>query len=236
MIESLENLIALQKMDVEISRLKTSALKIEQDISNMEKSAVESQKEYDLLLQEIEEDQKERRQKERELEVKESELKKYKGQLFQVKTNREYEAMLDEIAAKETDIGLLEEDIIRLMEAGDDLKGRSLEKKKYVEKEKRELENFVASQRNELAGIMEGVKNKENERPKIEGKMEQNLVQEYNKLLHSHNDFAIVTAKNGICSGCFISMRPQMFEELKHNDRLFYCPNCRRFLYWDHNR
>jgi predicted nucleic acid-binding Zn-ribbon protein len=234
--ESIEKLITLQNIDNEIRQNRIVWEKTEQEISRMEKTAVESQKEYDLLLQQIEENQKQRRQKERNLETKETDLKKYKGQLFQIKTNREYEAMLEEIATTETDINLLEEDILRLMEEGDGLKEKSQEKKKQVDKEKEEFQRIMAEKRQKISGIEDIIKDQENQRPKIIEGLEKNIVIEYEKLLETRQGQAVVTAKNGVCSGCFVSMRPQMFEELKRNDKIFYCQSCSRFLYWDHNR
>ena len=236
MIESLQHLIDLQKIDKEIKRLVSTSEKTEMEISEMEKSAVESQKEYDLLLKQIEENRKERRLKERDLEAKETELKKYKGQLFQIKTNREYEAMVEEIATVETDIGLLEEDILRLMEAGDSLKEKSREKKKQVALEKTEFQHILAEKRKEITEIKEAVKKEEVQRPKVLEKLERNIIVEYEKLFETRQGCAIVAAKNGVCSGCFVSIRPQMFEDIKRNDKTFYCQSCNRFLYWDHNR
>jgi predicted nucleic acid-binding Zn-ribbon protein len=236
LIESLENLIALQKIDKEIKRLVSTSEKIEREVSETEKSAVNSQNEYDLILQQIEDNRKERRRKERDLEAKENELRKYKGQLFQIKTNREYEAMLEEIAGAETDIGLLEEDILRLMDEGDVLTGKSREKKKQIDKEKEESEKILAEKQKEISGVEKTVKTEEARRAEVLELLDKNIAAEYEKLLDTRHGMAVVSAKNGVCGGCFVSMRPQMFEELKRNDKIFYCQSCSRFLYWDHNR
>ncbi len=236
MIESTKKLIDLQDVDNKIRQQRTLLDKAKQDISELEKSAVKSQEEYDLLLQQMEESQKQRRQKERDLEVKEGDLKKYKGQLFQIKTNKEYEAMVEEIATTETNIGLLEEDIIRSMEEGDDLKEKSQQKKRQVDKEKEVFHNFLVEKRKETSDIERLIKDEEDQRPKILEGLEQNIIVEYEKLLETRQGQAVITARDGICSGCFVSMRPQMFEEMKRNDKIYYCPSCSRFLYWDHNR
>ena len=236
MIESIQKLIDLQGVDNKIRQQKALLDKTKRDISELEKSAVKSQQEYDLLLEQMEEVKKQRRQKERDLEVKEGDLKKYKGQLFQIKTNREYEAMLEEITTTETGINLLEEGILQFMEEGDSLKSKSQEKKKQVDKEKEEFQRFLAEKRKETSDMEEIIKNSAAQRPGLLEGLERNIVIEYEKLLETRQGQALVTAKDGTCSGCFVSMRPQMFEEMKHNDKIYYCPSCSRFLYWDHNR
>jgi predicted nucleic acid-binding Zn-ribbon protein len=242
--ETLQNLVALQKIDQEIREQKSNSQKLEQEVIEMEKSAVNSQKEYDRIIEQAEENQRKRRQKERDLEVKETALKKYKGQLFQIKTNREYEAMLEEIATTETDIGLLEEEILRLMEEGEALNVTTQEKKKQIDKEKEESQRVVAEKRKQIKALEEITNKTESQRPEILEKLERNIIVEYQKLLETRQGLAMVTASDGVCGGCYISMRPQMFEELKRqmfeelkrNEKIFHCPSCNRFLYWDHNR
>jgi len=234
--ETLQNLVALQKIDQEIREQKSNSQKLEQEVIEMEKSAVKSQKEYDRIIEQAEENQRKRRQKERDLEDKETALKKYKGQLFQIKTNREYEAMLEEIATAETDIGLLEEEILRLMDEGEALNVTTQEKKKQIDKEKEESQKVVAEKRKQIKALEESTNKTESQRPEILEKLERNIIVEYQKLLETRQGLAMVTASDGVCGGCYISMRPQMFEELKRNEKIFHCPSCNRFLYWDHNR
>lgn len=236
MNETLQNLVALQKIDQKIREQKSNSQKLEQEVTEMEKSAVKSQKEYDRIIEQAEENQRKRRQKERDLEAKEAALKKYKGQLFQIKTNREYEAMLEEISTTETDIGLLEEEILRLMEEGEALNVTTQEKKKQIDKEKEESQRVVVEKRKQIKVIEEITNKTESQRPEILEKLERNIIVEYQKLLETRQGLAMVTARDGVCGGCYISMRPQMFEELKRNEKIFHCPSCNRFLYWDHNR
>lgn len=236
MNETLQNLINLQKIDREIGEQKSNAERIKNEVSEREKSAVKSQEEYDRIVQLMDENKKTKRQKERDLEAKETALKKYKGQLFQIKTNREYEAMLEEIASTETDIGLLEEEILRLMEEGEALNVTIQEKKKQIDKEKEESQQIVAEKKKEIAATEEIASQKEAQRPEILDKLERNVIVEYQKLLETRQGMAVVTAQKGVCGGCYISMRPQMFEELKREEKIFHCPSCNRFLYWDHNR
>ena len=55
--------------------------------------------------------------KELELKEKEETIQKYEGQLFQIKTNKEYTALQGEINNLKADNSILEEDIIKMLDA-----------------------------------------------------------------------------------------------------------------------
>ena len=42
----------------------------------------------------------------------------------------------------------------------------------------------------------------------------------------------IVGVKEGICSGCHISVPPQSFIELQRGQQILSCPNCQRLIFW----
>jgi predicted nucleic acid-binding Zn-ribbon protein len=47
----------------------------------------------------------------------------------------------------------------------------------------------------------------------------------------SRDGIAVAEVKNGACSACFMSLRPQMLVELKTTDKLITCESCTRILY-----
>jgi predicted nucleic acid-binding Zn-ribbon protein len=47
----------------------------------------------------------------------------------------------------------------------------------------------------------------------------------------SRDGIAVAEVKNGACSACFMSLRPQMLVELKTTDKMITCESCTRILY-----
>lgn len=43
----------------------------------------------------------------------------------------------------------------------------------------------------------------------------------------------IVSVNAGICSGCNISIPPQVYNELQRAQQIISCPNCQRLVYWN---
>jgi len=42
----------------------------------------------------------------------------------------------------------------------------------------------------------------------------------------------VVEARGESCSGCFMSIPPQIFVNVKKNTEIITCPNCHRILYF----
>ena len=63
-----------------------------------------------------------RRKKEKELEADKDKIKKFEAKLYEVKTNKEYQALLKEIEAAKAANDKTEEDILVLMDKVEDIK------------------------------------------------------------------------------------------------------------------
>ncbi len=55
---------------------------------------------------------------------------------------------------------------------------------------------------------------------------------QYQKLLLSKAGIAIAEARGEACSGCYMSIPPQVFVNVKKNESIITCPQCGRILYY----
>jgi len=181
----------------------------------------------------LDELEKERRKKERELESVEAKLAKYNTQLLSVKTNKEYTAMLHEIEQCKDEVSSLEEVILQLFDDLEDSQRlvkeeehRVFKKKKIFEEEKSRIE----------AKLAEVTSNRDIlilERKEIEKKINKELASEYHKLYEARKGLAIAGAKDGACTGCNLTLMPQLFQEIMTDEKvIFRCPNCHRILFY----
>ena len=53
----------------------------------------------------------------------------------------------------------------------------------------------------------------------------------YAKLYNRYGDSSIVSAYDGICSGCHIKLNPQTVNMLRHGSEIVMCKNCSRLMY-----
>ena len=158
-------------------------------------------------------------------------LKKTQVKLNEVKTNKEYSALLSEIDSIKKKKDQLEEEIIILLDKIESIKEKIEKVRKKVEFEKNLWENIVKAKEKELTVLEEDIKKNQLEREGIISKIDSKLVQTYQILSEHKDQLALAEAKNMICQGCFINILPQKFNELKSGEDIIFCSNCQRILY-----
>ena len=134
----LTNLIQLQTLDTDIY-----ALKSEKQAKPLEmKTLTDAFEQKKLSLADLEKKlldaQKQRKDRELELASKEEATKKLQGQLYQLKTNKEYQAMLQQIDDSRADASVIEDKILESLEAVDKKVGYR-KKRRYSMHRKRRL-------------------------------------------------------------------------------------------------
>jgi predicted nucleic acid-binding Zn-ribbon protein len=180
--------------------------------------------------------EKTRRQKEGQLNLEQEKIKRAEGKMLEVKTNKEYQALLSEIDAMKEANSRMEEEILRVMDEIDELK-KDLSKR---EKDARVTLEKIEAERKELQEKMahdEKVWDVQMERREVLSKqIESKLVKLYNTLKEKRQGVGVVSVKHETCQGCYVNVPPQMFIEVQKNNALVRCPHCNRILYWEGNR
>jgi uncharacterized protein len=231
--KQLELLWELQKIDLTLKRINEERDRFPKEMKklderqNIEKEKIQNEKEK------IESLEKERRQKERHLNTEQEKIKRTEGRMFEVKTNKEYQALLNEIEAIKEATNREEEEILQILEEIDELKKDLLKREKEVtatlEKIERERKKIQ-----EKMDQGDGLWKEQKERREVLSKqLESGLFKLYNTLKEKRQGIGVVSAKQETCQGCFVNVPPQMFIEVQKNNALIRCPNCNRILYWE---
>lgn len=231
MDEQVRWLVELQRSDtrlMELRRLRTELpLELERIAGEIQRQRAQLQEARDQL----EELKLRRRKKERDLEVEVEKVKKSQSRLYAAKTNKEYQALLKEIESVKDNIGKLEEEILLLMEKTDatvaDLHAR--------EEAFREAEKALSVQRDSIAAELGGLESQElqlqEQREEAAAHIDENWMAVYAKVAKRYGGLAVVRVDGGTCHGCFLSIPPQLYNEILKNARVVQCPFCSRFVY-----
>ena len=236
MKDQLKLLWELQKIDLELRAIKEEKERYPKEIKKLdEKQKVEKER-IQKEREKIESLEKTRRQKEGQLNVEQEKIKRTEGRMFEVKTNKEYQALLSEIDGMKEANNRIEEEILQAMDEIDELK-KDLSKR---EKEMGSTLEKIEGERKKLQEKMaQGEKawNERTERREVLSKqIESKLVKLYNTLKEKRQGVGVVSIKNETCQGCFMNVPPQLFIEVQKNNALVRCPHCNRILFWDGDR
>jgi uncharacterized protein len=176
--------------------------------------------------------QEKRRVEEKEVATVQTRLAKYKDQLLEVKTNREYTAMLHEIEAAQNDIRGREDRILETMLAGDDLNAEI----KKADAELKVAEKEVAAARAqldaELTTLQAEIERTGRERQTLVAEIDRGILSIFEQTAKGRKGVAVAEARNGLCTICHVRLRPQVFNEIRKNEAIIQCDSCRRILYF----
>jgi predicted nucleic acid-binding Zn-ribbon protein len=234
--KQLELLWEIQNIDLELKSIREERDRYPQEIKKLdEKQKIEKEK-IQKEKEKIESLEKTRRQKEGHLNLEQEKIKRTEGRMFEVKTNKEYKALLSEIDAIKEANNRMEEEVLQVLEEIDELK-KDLSKR---EKEAGVTVEKIETERKKLQEKMvhdDQAWNEQMERREVLiQQIDPKLFKLYNTLREKRQEMGVVSVKNETCQGCFVNVPPQMFIEVQKNNTLIRCPNCNRILYWDGDR
>lgn len=160
-------------------------------------------------------------------------VEKYKAQQFQVKTNKQYDALTREIDHAETKIVQLEKD----METSE---GTMIMAKRDLEAfipQIEELRRELADRGTELDRVNgeheEEELKLEHDREKLVVRISKQDLTAYDRIRKAKDGKAIVAVHRGACGGCYKRVPPQTVLELRKHSRLLTCEHCGRILVSD---
>lgn len=232
MNDQLTLLIQLQDIDAKIRARRSEQQRIPGQIADLETRSQTNQAEVEKAREALEAAQKAKRDRDLALEEGGQKVEKLKAKSTEIKTNKEYQAILKEIETAEQESKAIEEDILKLMEkidaAANEIKAaekRAAEESASIQEDRRKLEEGMAAAESALQA-------EEQLRGELTPRIEQPILAQYERLLGPTNGRVIVEARNESCAGCFMSIPPQLFVNVKRNEIINFCPNCHRILYY----
>lgn len=173
---------------------------------------------------------KERRRTEGELADHQELLKKYQGQLMQVKNQQQYAAAWKEIDSMRKQVRELEDADLKIM--GDiEAAQKELEDRRTgsVDLKARWDEAYAAWQHSlgDLRAEAETLKTKAEG---IEAALPPRLKSEFHKIFKQRQGVAVAPVASDSCSACRSRIRPALMQQLNRGE-LVHCEGCHRILY-----
>ena len=230
--EQIKVLVELQKIDSEIFRQKkelASHPTIQKGLDaefEKKKASVKTAEEGLKTLQ------LRQKQKESDLAVREEKIAKLQGQLYQLKSNKEYSAMELEIKGFKADKSLLEEEILGLLDSVDQAKAALAKEKESLSLEEKKHQTEIAELNRKSTEIQRMVSAGEEKRKAYTPNIESRLLSQYERILKSREGLALVPVRNNACGGCHMGLPPQVVNETQQHDKWILCESCARLLYW----
>ena len=182
------------------------------------------------VLEELKDD---RRRVEKELEEVEAKYKRSKVKLDEVKSNKEYQAVMKELEDIKALASEREDQVIKRMEdielqeaecAGNNARFEKAQRE-YEEKE-RHFEEMSNEFDKEIRALTR-------EKHEISQQFDDDLLTKYTRLRAHLRGRVVVPVVDAVCQGCHLGIPPQQYNMLLKGDCPQSCPNCTRIIYWE---
>ena len=227
-----ELIIQLQQLDTEIRNAGLVLEGIPRLVQDIDKKIQAGSKLVADAKDRMAQNQKKRRDLETEVKDIKVQIGKYKRQLNEVKTNKEYTALLKEIEESQHKVDTLEESIISEMLAADDVEEeikaalhRQGQDEDSLEKEKIVLDEKMKETETKFAALN---KDREALLPRIPREQ----IRLYESIYQKKGGTALSPVTGDFCAMCHMRVRPQMLNEIRDKLAVILCENCGRILYW----
>ena len=233
MDSNLQRLQELQVLDSRIAGLERKLEAIPGRIQTIRDGLQQAKAGVDGIRAKLDGARKDIRTKEKELEYQAAQRKKLEAKLYEVKTNKEYSAVLAEIESAKVEKDRIEEEILALMELQERLGREVVEADARLRPQEAEAKVQEAAATEELRALEVDVEAARSERESVVRDVPRDLLAQYARLLKGRAGLAVaLVGSNGICSGCRVTLTPQRFNEVRQSSQILVCENCGRFLYY----
>lgn len=182
------------------------------------------------LQQSIDQLSKERRRVEGELSDQQETLKKYQGNLMQVKNQQQYAAAWKEIDSTRKQVKDLEDADLKTMGEIESLQAQLNERRDGSTDLKSRWDAAHAEWQHSLGDLRTEVAKLKERASALESQLPARLKNDFFRIFKQRQGVAVAAVVNETCNSCRTRVRPALSQQLKRGD-LVYCEGCHRILY-----
>ncbi len=232
MREQLRFLIELQKEELAAARIGAKKKLLPEELSKLTDEFHAASAALEKEKEKLNELHQRHRDKESKLKSTLDLVKRTRDRLTEVKTNKEYQAILKEIETIEKKKSDTEDEIIACLEEIDQAERlQQVQVKDFettlhrYEQEHRKLEEEIRNLDRDLLTLQQKIH-------AAKKHIREDILKRYETIKGLRNGLAVVSVWKEVCNGCHMNLPPQLYIDLQKSFDLHTCPNCNRIIYW----
>lgn len=226
-------LISLQDVDRQIAEMRRAKEEIPRELDSHRAEI----QEFAALLEEAREKQSKLEQGQRaiehEIQLEKEQIKRFEERVAQIKTNKEYQALLKEISIAKKMKEDSEDEFLKSLMVIDENKKVIAERESALRQKETDFKDREQALLARLAEVEAKINGVVESRNQMAADVDRSLLQRYDLILQKREGVALAHARDEICQACHRNIPPQVYNELLKDESLLTCPNCQRILYHD---
>jgi uncharacterized protein len=174
-------------------------------------------------------------QKQLQLKSGEAKIEDLKTKLNASQSNREYQALKDQIAASEMASSVLQDEILETLEKIDMVKRNVVDNEQHLVKSKEELAKVEAAVKEQAAMLQSEFNRVEANLHQAEAGLPTEWRDPYQRVVKSKGADAMAAIENDSCNGCYQQLTQNQLSDTRMN-KIVFCKTCGRLLYMPEDR
>lgn len=220
----------LHRIHVQLSDLRDRQARGPRQVQVHTKNVAEQQSILETAQQAVKQTKMASDKKQLDLKTSENKIDDLKAKLNGCSSNKEYQTLLEQIAATEMTNSVLSDEILEAMEKTDELEATVSKAKSHVEAAEAELSNCQERVAAESKVICVDIDRLEGELAAAEKELPSELKVDYERIIGSKGSDGMAEVEGQVCLGCGKQITLNMLNELLMSKPVF-CKSCGCLLY-----
>jgi len=230
LLPELDALLELQRQDTRLMEAKRAKDAIPKRREALSEAVVLAKTALDQAKKELEQIRLARRAVEKEVETIAAEGAKLERQLHDIKTNKEYTALLHEIELLKSKRSDQETKILESFDREEKLLAAVTAADKRVQAEEARRKEGEETLTREAAALEQRIHSLSQDRDAVKPRVPASLLSRYDRLASARDGVAVAEVKKGACGACFKGLTPHALQEARKGDQIQICESCGRIM------
>ena len=231
MHSELEQLLVLQDRQQKIRQIQAEIKTLPLERAHLESQLAASAAGVESLKQKGRQIEVERKKLELDVGTRSESIVRLKTQQYQTRKNDEFQAIGHEIQRYENEIRKLEDQELELMIEADKLKAEIEAADKSARATKESISRQLTDLETKSNALGSQQKELETERQALAAQIDDDVLDQFERLFNSKGDAAVVAVEHGVCTGCHMKVTTATAASVKAGKEIVSCENCGRILY-----
>jgi predicted nucleic acid-binding Zn-ribbon protein len=227
----LEQLLVLQDRQQKIRQIDNEIRTLPLQRKNLEGQLAATVAGVEALKQRARQTEVDRKKLELDVGTRQQSIARLRTQQYETRKNDEFQAIGHEIERYTKEISTIEDQELELMDQADKLKTELGGEEKKASATKDSISRQLADLEEKSKTLQSQLDELKKQRAELATRIDEDLLDRFDRLFESKGDAAVVAVEHGICTGCHMKVTTATAMHVKAGKEIVSCEQCGRILY-----